>query len=107
MPEVAVSPEFAAFMRAAVSDQQPAPFPISGYRAHVAAWLTWCLEHGVDPAKATPSDVASHQRGLLGGDPADRDAMVYRGVALRWFYQSVIRAGLRRDNPAAASGLGC
>jgi site-specific recombinase XerD len=106
MPEVVVSPRFAAFMQEAVSDDRPAAFPISGYRAHVAAWLTWCYANGVDPEKATTSDVARHHRVMLEADD-DGGAAAYRAVALRWFYQSVIAAGLRRDNPAAASGLGC
>jgi site-specific recombinase XerD len=105
MPEVVVSPRFATFMQQAVSDEQPAPFPISGYRAHVAAWLAWCFANGVDPEQATTSDVASYHRSMVAAD--SQADVAYRTVALRWFYQSLIAAGLRRDNPAAASGLGC
>jgi site-specific recombinase XerD len=91
-------------MRRAVSDDQAAAFPIAGYRAHVAAWLAWCYAHDVDPQHAVIPDVAQYQRELLGQGLA-RGAVAYRTVAVRWFYQSLMAAGLRQDNPAAAMGF--
>ena len=104
MADIVVSPEFAAYMRRAVSDEETPPFPMAGYRAHVAAWLAWCFAHDVDPEHATTPDVARYQRELL-RQGAARGAVAFRTAGVRWFYQSMIAAGLRRDNPAAAMGF--
>lgn len=100
--ELTLSPGFASFVRAAIADGDARTYSIPGYRAQVAAWLTWCREHSLDPETATPSDIRSYQRHLA-ADSSQRYAIPHKLLVLRWFYQSLVQAGLRKDNPAAGT----
>lgn len=101
MSDLVLSPRFATFVRDAIADGDVKPYPVPGYRAQVAAWLTYCQVQGLDPETATAADVRTYRR-ALSRDSTQRYAIPHKLLVLRWFYQSLVTAGIRRDNPAAS-----
>ena len=99
MSEAGLSPAFADFVRARLAENGSS-YPVPSFRAQVAGWLTWCLEHGVNPERATTRDVARYRRALA-HDSTQRPTIAHKLLVLRWLYQEMVAAGLRPDNPAA------
>jgi site-specific recombinase XerD len=104
VPNAAMSFEFARLIREATDDTATPRFPIRGYQAHLADWLTWCGTNGVEAEVASVADFNGYYRHLASRGVAPELATI-KSAALRWFYQQVVGSKLRRDNPAATLGI--
>jgi site-specific recombinase XerD len=99
MSEVRLSPSFSEFVHMRLQENG-SNYPVPSFRAQVAGWLTWCLGQGINPETATTTDVRQY-RVTLARDSRQRPTIAHKLLVLRWLYQEMVVAGLRRDNPTA------
>jgi site-specific recombinase XerD len=94
-----VNDAFANFLRIDVANGDASPDTIRGYKAQVAAWVTWCRECEINPASATVSDVKDYRQDLVQNDYKP-GTIAQKLTVIRRFYEAAVTAGLRADNPA-------
>jgi integrase/recombinase XerD len=90
---------FARFLRLDVADGDAAPETVRSYRTQVGAWVAWCGDAGVDPARANVDDVKRYRQDLVAAEYTP-GTIANKLTVLRRFYAAVQAAGLRQDNPA-------
>lgn len=95
------SQAFTKLLRAQLADDGTSfPGMIVGYRAHVAAWVTWCQSEALSALDAAPAHIRAYRRSLVAAEyPAS--VIAHKLAVLRRFYGATEAAGLRADNPAA------
>ncbi|MBV9577886.1 MAG: site-specific integrase, partial [Chloroflexi bacterium] len=72
---------------------------IRGYRSQLAAWVSWCTDHGIDARTANVDDIKRYREDLVAlGRQASTNA--HKLDVLRRVYAAAVAAGLRTDNPA-------
>lgn len=72
---------------------------IRGYRSQLAAWVSWCAEHGVDARPATVDHVKRYRADLV-AQGRQATTIAHKLHVLRRVYAAAVTAGLRADNPA-------
>lgn len=90
---------FGAFLRLHVADGDASPETIRSYYSNAAQFVTWCGEHGINPATATEDDIAAYRQDLVGRYEVGTVAV--KLAAIRRLYEAAVWRGLRQDNPAA------
>src|SRR5215471_21788170 len=83
---------FARFLRLDVADGDAAPETVRSYRTQVAAWVAWCGDAGVDPARATVEDVKRYRQDLVAAEYKP-GTIANKLTVLRRFYAAVQAAG--------------
>jgi integrase len=90
---------FARFLRLDVADGDAAPETVRSYRTQVSAWVAWCRDAAVDPARATVDDVKRYRQDLVAAEYTP-GTIANKLTVLRRFYAAAQAAGFRQDNPA-------
>lgn len=97
--EVALLEAFAEFMKIDIANGDARPDTVKTYKAHVAQWVSWCRENGIDPAGATAADVKAYRQALV--EAGMRHATIaLKLTVIRRFYQAAVERGLIPANPA-------
>jgi site-specific recombinase XerD len=90
---------FGQFLRLSVAEGDASPHTLRSYHAHAGQFVTWCQEHGIDPARATDEDIAAYRKDLV-EQGYKRGTIAVKLSAVRRLYQAATWHGLRKDNPA-------
>jgi len=91
---------FAAFLRLNVAEGDASPHTIRSYYTHVSLYVSWCEEHGINPAQATDKEIAAYRKALV-DNGYKRSTIATKLSIIRRLYQAAVWRGLRADNPAA------
>lgn len=90
----------ADFLRLNVAEGDASENTIRAYLSHIAQFVAWCAENGIEPARASEHDLAVYRRALAQAG-YKRSSIGVMLSAVRRFYEAAIWRGLRADNPAA------
>jgi len=90
----------AEFLRLNVAEGDAADSTIRVYLIHIRQFVAWCKTRDIDPATATPHDLALFRRALAEAE-YKRNSIGAKLSAVRRFYEAAIWHGYRNDNPAA------
>lgn len=88
------------FLRLNVAEGDAAESTIEIYLIHIRQFASWCREQEIEPALATPHDLALFRRALAEAE-YKRNTIGAKLSAVRRFYEAAIWHGYRDDNPAA------
>jgi site-specific recombinase XerD len=91
---------FGAFLRLSVADGDASAHTLRSYHSNAAHFVTWCAGFGIDPARATDTDLMGYRKALVDEGYATATVGV-KLAAVRRLYDAAQWHGLRADNPAA------
>ncbi len=90
---------FARFLRLDVANGDASVDTIRGYRSQLAAWVSWCTDHGIDARTANVHDIKRYREDLV-AQGRQATTIAHKLNVLRRVYAAAVAAGLRADNPA-------
>jgi site-specific recombinase XerD len=90
---------FEAFLQIDVANGDATADTVAGYRREVAAWVRWCHEFGIDPARARRFDVEAYREALKASGMAVATRK-HKLSIIRRFYAAAQKYALIQHNPA-------
>lgn len=97
--DTAILDAFESFLQIDVANGDASADTVAGYRREVAAWVRWCHEFAIDPARARRSDVEAYRQALKAAGMAVATRK-HKLSIIRRFYAAAQKYALIQYNPA-------